>query len=239
LHLIIVEDEASMARRLQRLLVAILGDRITSLAIMPGVAAALDYISRQPVNLMFLDLNLNGKDGFAVLQSLLAESFDVIVVSAYRDRALEAFDYGVLDFVAKPFSEERLRQAVNRYLNLQGNPDRPLRQLAIKKQGRLALIDVNDILFVQGADIYTTLHLRQRQKKANTHPTELSDKSLDSLSRILPPGFIRVHKSYIANLDACQELLIEGGGRYSLMLKDGRKIPVGRTRYQEVRDRLL
>lgn len=228
-----------MARRLKRLLETILVDRITSLVSVPGVAAALDYISRKPVDLLFLDLNLNGKDGFTVLQSLLAESFDVIVVSAYRDRALEAFDYGVLDFVAKPFSEARLRQAVNRYLSHQGDPDRPLRQLAIKKQGKLTLIDVNDILFVQGADIYTTLHLRPRPKQANTHPTELSDKSLESLSRLLPPDFVRVHKSFIANINACQELLIEGGGRYALMLQDGRKIPVGRTRYKEVRDRFL
>ncbi len=228
-----------MARRLQRLLEEILGDRITSLVRVPGVAAALDHLSKKTIDLMFLDLNLNGKDGFTVLQSLLAGSFDVIVVSAYRDRALEAFDYGVLDFVAKPFSGQRLGQAVDRYLNHQGHPDRPLSKLAIKKQGKLTLIDVSDILFVQGADIYTTLHLRPRPKNVNIHPTELSDKSLESLSRLLPPDFIRVHKSFIANINACQELRIEGGGRYALLLKDGRKIPVGRTRYQEVRDRFL
>lgn len=228
-----------MARRLQRLLVAILGDQITTVTTVTGVTAALIHFSRRPVNLMFLDLNLNGKDGFTVLQSLLAESFDVIVVSAYRDRALEAFDYGVLDFVAKPYSEERLRQAVNRFFQQQGHPDRPLRRLAVKKQGKLTLIDVNDILFVQGADIYSTLHLRPRPLDKRTHPAELSDKSLESLSRILPPDFIRVHKSYIVNLNDCRELLIEGGGRYALLLKDGRKVPVGRTRYQEVRDRFL
>ncbi|MFT6000175.1 MAG: two-component system response regulator LytT [Neolewinella sp.] len=239
MHLLIVEDEASMARRLQRILVAMLGNQITSLTIVTGVAAALNHFSRRPVNLMFLDLNLNGKDGFTILQSLLAESFDVIVVSAYRDRALEAFDYGVLDFVAKPFSKERLHQAVNRYLSQQGHPDRPLRRLAVKKQGKLTLIEVSDILFVQGADIYTTLHLRPRPLDKRMHPTELSDKSLESLSRLLPSDFVRVHKSYIVNLKACKELLIEGGGRYALLLNDGRKAPVGRTRYQEVRERFL
>lgn len=228
-----------MARRLQRLLVAMLGNKITTLTTVTGVAAALNHFSQRPVNLMFLDLNLNGKDGFTVLQSLLAESFDVIVVSAYRDRALEAFEYGVLDFVAKPFSEQRLRQAVDRYLGLHENPDRSLRRLAVKKQGKLTLIEVTDILFVQGADIYTTLHLRPRPLDKRMHPTELSDKSLDSLSKLLPSDFVRVHKSYIANLNACKELLIEGGGRYALLLNDGRKIPVGRTRYQEVRDRFL
>lgn len=228
-----------MARRLQRLLVAILGNQITTITSVSGVVAALDHFSRRPVNLMFLDLNLNGKDGFTVLQSLLAESFDVIVVSAYRDRALEAFDYGVLDFVAKPFSEERLRQAVSRFLSQQGHSDRALRRLAIKKQGKLTLIEVSDILFVQGADIYTTLHLRPRPLDKRTHPTELSDKSLDSLTRLLPSDFVRVHKSYIVNLNDCRELLIEGGGRYALLLEDGRKIPVGRTRYQELRERFL
>ncbi len=239
MHLLLTEDEASVARRLERLLRKILGEQITSLHLAPSVTAARHYLRHQPVDLLFLDLNLNGEDGFTVLQHLLAEACDVIVVSAYGERALEAFEHGVLDFVPKPFSEERLRRAVDRFLGGQAGENRPLRKLAVKRRGRITLVDVKDIVMIQGADIYSTLHLRPRQKNTKQITTELSEKTLESLERLLPPNFARVHKSYIVDMNACQEILVEGGGRYQLLLDDGRAVPLGRTRYQAIRDRFF
>lgn len=239
MHLLITEDEASVARRLERLLRKILGNRIETLHLAPSVMAARHYLKHHPVDLLFLDLNLNGEDGFTVLHHLLAEACDVIVVSAYGERALEAFEHGVLDFVPKPFSEERLLRAVNRYLDGQGSEDRPLRKLAVKRRGKLVLVDVTDIVMIQGADIYSTLHLRPRPQNRKEATTELSEKTLESLERLLPPNFARVHKSYIVDMNACREILVEGGGRYQLLLEDGRIIPLGRTRYQEVKERFF
>jgi len=239
MHLLLTEDEASVARRLERLLRKILGERITSLHLAPSVTAARHYLQHHPVDLLFLDLNLNGEDGFTVLHHLLAEACDVIVVSAYGERALEAFEHGVLDFVPKPFSEERLRRAVDRFLNGQENEDRTLRKLAIKRRGKIVLVDVQDIVMIQGADIYSTLHLRSRQKNAKQATTELSEKTLESLERLLPPNFARVHKSYIVDMNDCKEILVEGGGRYQLLLGDGRTIPLGRTRYQGIKERFF
>jgi two-component system response regulator LytT len=238
-NLLLTEDEASVARRLERLLRKILGNRITTLSLVPSVAAARHYLQHHPVDLLFLDLNLNGEDGFTVLHHLLAESCDVIVVSAYGERALEAFEYGVLDFVPKPFSEERLRQAVDRFLDGQGETDRPLRKIAVKRRGRVTLVDVTDIVMIQGADIYSTLHLRSRPQNAKQATTELSEKTLESLERLLPTNFSRVHKSYIVDMNACKEILVEGGGRYQLLLEDGRKVPLGRTRYQGIKERFF
>lgn len=239
MNLLITEDEASVARRLERLLRKILGDRITSLHLCTSVAAARHYLQQHPVDLLFLDLNLNGEDGFTVLHQLLAEACDVIVVSAYGERALEAFEHGVLDFVLKPFSEDRLRQAVDRFLDGQGKTDRPLRKIAVKRRGKITLVDVADIVMIQGADIYSTLHLRPRPQNAKQATTELSEKTLESLERLLPPNFARVHKSYIVDMNACREILVEGGGRYQLLLEDGRMIPLGRTRYQAIKERFF
>ncbi|MFK8055192.1 MAG: LytR/AlgR family response regulator transcription factor [Saprospiraceae bacterium] len=235
MNLLLIEDEASVARRLERLLRKILGDQISSLHVGSSVDAARDYLQDHPVDLLFLDLNLNGEDGFTVLQHLLAEACDVIVVSAYGDRALEAFDHGVLDFVPKPFREERLRRAVQRYLDGQPSADHPLKKLAVKRRGRVVLVDVNDIIMIQGADIYSTLHLKSENENAKQGATELTEKTLESLERLLPSNFSRVHKSYIVDMNACQEILVEGGGRYQLLLADGRTVPLGRTRYQAIK----
>lgn len=239
MHLLITEDEASVARRLERLLRKILGEQISSLQLAPSVTAARHYLQHHPVDLLLLDLNLNGEDGFSVLQHLLAEACDVIVVSAYGERALEAFEYGVLDFVPKPFSEERLRRAIDRYIGEKGNEDRPLRKLAVKRRGRITFIDVSNIVMIQGADIYSTLHLRSGAQKTDRTSTELSEKTLESLERLLPANFARVHKSYIVDMNACREILVEGGGRYQLLLEDGRKVPLGRTRYKGIKARFF
>lgn len=239
MHLLLTEDEASVARRLERLLRKILGERITSLHLAPSVSAARHYLRHQAVDLLFLDLNLNGEDGFTVLRHLLAEACDVIVVSAYGERALEAFEHGVLDFVPKPFSEERLRRAIDRFLGGQEGENRPLRKLAVKRRGRITLVDVKDIVMIQGADIYSTLHLRPRPQHAKQTTTELTEKTLESLERLLPPNFARVHKSYIVDMNSCKEILVEGGGRYQLLLEDGRLIPLGRTRYQAIKERFF
>ncbi|MEM9929874.1 MAG: LytTR family DNA-binding domain-containing protein [Bacteroidota bacterium] len=235
MHLLITEDEASVARRLQRLVKQILGAQITSLHLAPSIAATRHYLQHHPVDLLLLDLNLNGADGFKVLQNLVAESFDVIIVSAYGERALEAFEYGVLDFVPKPFSEDRLRQALNRYLGNQSAVSSTLLRIAVKKQGKVYLELVEDLVYIQGADIYTTLHLRPRPNQQEPLRKALCEKTLDSLERLLPDHFARVHRSYIVNMHACQEIIVAGGGKYQLLLDNGQQIPLGRTKYRAVR----
>lgn len=76
---------------------------------------AQDSLVSQPVDVMFLDLNLHGKDGFLLLHEQLVQPFHTIVVSANTDRALEAFELGVLDFVGKPFTQERIDKALQRF----------------------------------------------------------------------------------------------------------------------------
>ena len=114
MKILIVEDEKSIANRIERLLKEIAGDKISSLVQKERLTEALDYINHHKIDLLFLDLNLSGNDGFEILQSLAAETFDTIIVSAYRDKAIDAYEYGVVDFVPKPFTKDRLAKAFHR-----------------------------------------------------------------------------------------------------------------------------
>ena len=180
-----------------------------------------------------LDLNLNGENGFAVLEAMVARSFHTIIVSAYTDKAITAFAHGVLDFVPKPFDESRLFQAFGR-LNIRNNvAGSPLRYLAVKKGGVIKMIEAEQVLYIKGAGIYSELHLQNGRQ-------ELHDKSLDALEQLLPSGdFIRIHRSYIVKLQQARKLIIEAGGKYAIQLESGEQLPVGRSRYKQVRRMMI
>lgn len=227
-QVLIVEDELRIAKRIERFVREILGSQLGKLTVKDRFHAALDYIHHQPIDVLFLDLNLSGKNGFDLLKTVVGESFSTIVISAYRDRAIEAFEYGVLDFVPKPFTKERLEIAIERMMDKQIKGQFHLKHLAIKKQGKIQLISVDQVLYVKGANVYSEVYLMNGQK-------ELSSKSLDTLFQLLPAHFARIHKSYIANMLHAKEVLIHPGGKYELNLLAGLSIPLGRTRYKAIK----
>lgn len=229
MNILIIEDEARIARRIERLLRSILAKEITSIQHRDSLAGGQQFISEHAIDLLFLDLNLNGEDGFDVLSSVVGESFHVIIVSAYRDQAIRAFEYGVLDFVPKPFSEERLAQACQR-LQQEKQESGLAKYLSIKKKGRRNLVRVEDICYVQGAGVYTEIHFIDGSKA-------IHHKTLENLALVLPPHFERIHKSYLVSMQQAREIVIEPGSKYSLRLNNEDCLPIGRTRYKEVRER--
>jgi two-component system, LytTR family, response regulator LytT len=229
MNILIIEDEYRIARRIERMLRSILGQDITSIQHCDALQAGLELVANDKIDLLFLDLNLNGEDGFEVLESLVAEPFPTIIISAYRDQAIRAFEYGVLDFVPKPFSEERLAQAVQR-LQKREKQANTLRYLAIQKKGRRTLIPIADVCYIQGAGVYTELHLKDGT-------TAIHNKTLENLELLLPEHFVRIHKSYLVSMLEARGIVIEPGSKYSLRLNNEEQLPVGRTRYKEVKKR--
>jgi two-component system response regulator LytT len=219
MRIAIVEDEALIARRLERMVRGIVGEATIE------HAATFDEalrVTRTPLDLLFLDLNLHGRDGFALLEEAAAGKFRTVVVSAHHDQALRAFEYGVTDFVAKPWTEERLRRAIER---VRGDKTPPARTLVIRKGRELRRIAVEDILFVRGADDYSELHLAGGE-------VHLHEKSLTALEALLPETFLRVHRSYIANLARVTGL------RSDAVSIHGMSVPVGRVYRAGLRARL-
>ncbi len=228
IKILVVEDEKSIANRIIRLTKEILGPKLGSIDLSPNVDSAINFLDEHSIDLLFLDLNLSGKDGFEILKHFLAKPFETIIISAYRDKAIEAFEYGVSDFVPKPFDKKRLEQAIARVEDSNKLTEHKTKNLIIKKQGKIVLIPVSQVRYIQGANIYSEIHLEDSRK-------ELSDKSLETLHKILPENFQRVHKSYIADMQKAQELLILPGSKYVLKMKDGTEIPVGRTKYKQIK----
>ncbi|WP_436516360.1 LytR/AlgR family response regulator transcription factor [Ekhidna sp. To15] len=228
MNILIVEDEARIAKRIERMTRDIFGNSIQSLTHINTLQEALGFIESNSLDLVLLDLNLNGDDGFDLLSSAVAESFHTIIISANKDQALAAFEYGVLDFVPKPFNQDRLEQAFNRMFTKEKLANDQTKLLAIKKRGRIHLIPIEDLRYVKGAGAYTELFLSNGTK-------ELHDKSLEKLEQLLSHTFERIHKSYLVKMSEIKEIKVASGSVYTAELKDGECLPIGRTKYKRLK----
>jgi len=229
MKILIIEDEPIIARRIKRMVNAAFEDNQVSIALSNSVEGGLDYLSQNEIDLLFLDLNLHGEDGFSVLESMVAAPFHTIIISAYKEKALQAFEYGVLDFVPKPFNQERINQALQRLQSVQTTP-RSTRYLAIQKKGRHLLREIQELSHIKGAGVYSELFFMDGTK-------EIHNKNLDKLDQLLPPNFDRIHKSYIINSSLIQELIVQSGSRYSVVLQDETTLPVSRMLYKSFKEK--
>lgn len=231
MKILIIEDEARIAKRIERMTRSFF-DKDAQILLCDSLENGVNTIEQQSIDLLLLDLNLNGEDGFDILKTFVAKSFQTIIISAYTDKAITAFNYGVLDFVPKPFDQLRLSQAFMRFTTPAKESGRDIQYLAVKKGRAIKLISIKDIKYIKGAGIYTELHLSDGR-------IELHDKSLESLEKLLPLTFERIHKSFILCWHEADKLVVEPGGKYSMLLKNGEMLPVGRSKYKEIRHKLI
>ena len=229
MRVLIVEDEPVVARRLARLLRQEAGDELAGLAVAPTFAEARDRLARGDVDVVFLDLNLHGRDGFDLLAEVAAGPVPAVVVSAHTDRALRAFEVGVLDFVPKPFGAARVRAALDRVRA--ALPRRAPTALAVRMAGRTDLVPVADVSYVRAAGAYAELVLRDGSRRLHGATLAQLDAEL--------PAFDRVHRSYLVRPDEVVRLVAREGSRYAVVLASGEEIPVGRSRVEAVRARLI
>ena len=231
MRVLIVEDEPLLARRLERFSQEILGERLESIRVATLFSEASARLDESPIDLLLLDLNLHGRDGMELLAHSVAGSFHTVIVSANTEQALRAFEYGVIDFVPKPFSKERLAQALQRVTDRDGRAAGAAKFLAVRKLGKVELVPVDRVLYVEGAGAYAEMVLDDGRR-------ELHDKTLEKLHALLPAGFERIHKSYVVRLSAVKALHAAEGSHYEAELRNGIRLPVGRTRYKELREKL-
>ena len=227
MRVLIVEDEPLVRQRLLRMCTEHAGNRARFDAV-GSLEDASEQLQRKLYDGVLLDLNLEGEDGFALVRQAVAGAFHTIVVSAHRERAIEAFELGALDFVPKPFSRERLAQSLDRLLDAGRVRGGMARYLGVWRAHGVALVELSEVQWIRADGEHSEVRMQCGR-------SELHDKPLLRLEAILPPSFVRCHRSWLVNLDHVDRLTAGTGSRYTLSLRDGSTIPVGRSQVSALR----
>lgn len=227
MNVLILEDEKSSALRLKKLILKHEKSSNFNLFISATISESNSILAKEKIELLFLDLQLKNEDGFSLLENLVSQSFLTIVVSAYSERALEAFDNGVFDFITKPVFEERLFKALDRF-HSNVRQYAKTKRLYVKNNNKLEAVSLDNVIYLQPAERYTDIILEMGIKK-------LHNLSLDKIIKILPDNFERIHRSYIVNLDFISKIISYSGSRYQIELKNSIRLPLGRSYVKKLR----
>jgi two-component system LytT family response regulator len=242
---LIVDDEAPARERLRRLLAGLKEVQVVGEA-GDGIEA-VEMIEAQRPDLVLLDIQIPGLDGFGVLQ-VLADPPAVIFVTAYDEYALRAFEVHALDYLLKPFSRERLEQAIcyaqealagGQDLGAQLGPlleslateGRYLPRLAVYDRDRIRVLDVEDVDWIGVEDEQVVVHAGEQVYPIRRTLTEL-EAQLD------PKRFFRAHRSALVNLDRVQEIIPWFKGGHILRLTTGAEVDLSRAQARALRKML-
>jgi len=235
---VLVDDE-SLARRLLRHMLRDDPD-VEVIAECANGRDAVAIIQKERPDLVFLDVQMPEMDGFSVLDQLADEYLPKIVfTTAYEQYAVRAFENHAIDYLLKPFDHIRfadmLKHAKGQLLDPEATDQRQLgvlidslrnraehlERLVIKSNGRLNLVRVEDINWLEANDKYVQLHFGK--------VTRLVRQTLNSMeSQLDPKRFSRIHRSVIVNIDRIREIQPLFNGEYVVVLDDGTELSVSR-----------
>jgi two-component system LytT family response regulator len=218
-----------------------------------------DVLARERPHILFLDIEMPGMDGLQVARLIDDGGPVVVFITAFSQYAARAFDVNAVDYVMKPFSDQRLADALDRAkrrvrerrlgelatqaslaADIPGVKDAPPAQeapssnyaprLAFKVGDRAVVLKAEEIVWIEAEDYYVLVH--------STRGRHLVRVPLASLEeRLDPQYFIRAHRGAIVNLREVNELDQRDGA--SLVMSDGARVPVSRSRRRKVEERLL
>lgn len=232
MKILAVENEPREAQELERLCRAILADGLRLFVVADSLGAASARLGEVAFDVVLLDPQLQRSNGPDLLSAWSIHAYQTIVISEHTDLALKAFECGMLDFVPKPVSQDRLARALRRAPPLPGLAEAQQPYLAVRRMGRIDLVAVDDLVYVEGADKYSELVFANGQR-------DFYDKCLGRLEATLPRSFVRIHKSFLVRFAMVSRLRVLKGSRYFAELKNGLRLPVGRSRYETIKSRLI
>ncbi|RDZ27296.1 LytR/AlgR family response regulator transcription factor [Lysobacter silvisoli] len=230
LSAVIVDDEPLARQRLRRLLGKVAGSLINVVAECTDVDELIRLARRTRIDVLFLDIELPGGDGFTALRRWNGPPPQVVFVTAYEQHGVRAFDDRAVDYLLKPVSPQRLRETVSRLearlpSAASGGPTADVRKLPLPVGRRVAMVDETDIQVIRAQGNYLDI---ETKRGTFTLRRPLGDfvQELDG------SAFIRVHRSSVIRIAATVEVLALGSGRYQITLDCGRAIVSGRQ-YRE------
>lgn len=202
---------------------------------------ALKLIPELKPDLLFLDIQMPKISGFELLE-LLSDTPSVIFTTAFDEFALKAFEVNALDYLLKPFSEERFDAAVSKKRNseLSHTPqkaDIPLQiiheqnRIVVKDGTEIKIIPIQDVDYIEAYDDYVKIY---QDKKYI-----LKKQTMNHFEQVLPKDqFIRIHRSYILNVNQLTKIESYEKNSYVAILKSGTSIPISRSSYSDLKARL-
>ncbi len=209
---------------------------------------ALEAIEKYCPDLLFLDIQMPEVNGFELLEMLEQKPF-IIFSTAYDQYALKAFEVNAIDYLLKPFDQERFDSALQRVkklMQMQQDESEKIRNLLrhiqsekhylknilVKKSGKILILNVNEVQWIEAMGDYVNLHTSK-----DTYLVMQSLKQLET--RLEPDRFVRVHRSSIVNLEAIKEIAPWSKGKWKIILKDGNEIVISRSGAQRLKNFML
>jgi two-component system LytT family response regulator len=234
---VVVDDEPLARRRLKRLLAS------SGAAAVVGEAgdgpAAVATINELKPDVVLLDVQMPELDGFGVVSRLTRPAPLIVFLTAFDRYAIRAFEVHAVDYLLKPVSRERLMDALShararlnssqdeRHENIAAlleslDRRRGVTRLPVRSEGRVELVDVAAIDWIEAADNYVVLHAAGK-----THVLRETLSRLEQ--RLNPEDFVRIHRSAIVRLDRVVKLESASRGDYDVTLRDGTRLTLSRT----------
>lgn len=259
LRVIIADDELLARQRIEDLLVREIGVEIAGTA--STGTEAVEKIRDLKPDLVFLDVQMPGMSGLQVAEAIGAEAMPAtIFVTAFDQFALKAFDVAAIDYLVKPFDDERFAHAFKRARKtieleevqkmtkrllsllrsgessgppaLEASPQpKYLERITVELRGQMRVVPVDKVDYITASGPYAELHVGERTFAVRERMQDLDD-------RLDPDVFMRVHRSVIVRVDRIDVMLRRSGGDYAVRLKDGTELSVSRARRELLEKRL-
>jgi DNA-binding LytR/AlgR family response regulator len=225
IRVVVVDDEELARARIRGLLKAF--DDLECVGEAENGLEAVERIRELGPDLVFLDIQMPGMDGFEVLAALDDVPL-VIFATAYDEYALKAFEVNSIDYLLKPIEKERLASAVERARELLAGGrelgreieriaglvrSRGVERLPVQKGRKIVLVDHADIVWIEASEGLVFVHTADQRLLANTTMAELE-------ARLDPASFFRTHRSSIVNLNHVVEIVPWFGGKYKIVVDD-------------------
>ena len=237
---IIIEDEPQ-AVTLLKTIVKSKFSNIEVLADFDKVSLAAEFIKKNKVDFVFLDVQLNGELGLDIINYLSKDelNFEIIFTTAYGSFAVEAFSLCAIDFVLKPINESRLSEAINRVLKKhtvsleqlkilqEVSTSEKIEKIILSMSEKKFIVNVSDILLLKADNVYTEFYLKDNVKHVVSKPLKEYELLLSQ------SNFYKPHRSFIINkvaIKAYQKSTLE------IEMKNGFKVALTRDKKKEVED---
>ena len=228
INCIIVDDEPVALDILENHLSKI--DDVSILARCKSATDAFNIISKENVQLIFLDINMPEISGISFAKSI-NKNIQIIFTTAYREYALEGFNLHAVDYLLKPISFERLLDAINNYRKNHAEketiiiPEKESEFIFVKIDRQMVKINFNELLFIESYSDYLKIHLLT--------DTKITRETITAIEEKLPKSkFIRTHRSFIISIDK-----IESYTNEQLVIQQ-KSIPISRSFKEQVLEKL-